>query len=80
MKSDFRFESLKGKFSSNPLDQNLMIGCPKRNRGGYTKKAFELGLQKPALKFNSGLELEQPGPLPSLMMHVLHFSLQSSTF
>ena len=57
-----------------------MIGCPKRNRGGYTKKAFELGLQKPALKFNSGLELEQPGPLPSLMMHVLHFSLQSSTF
>ena len=50
MKSDFRFESLKGKFSSNPLDHNLMIGCPKRNRGDYTKKAFEQRIKETQIK------------------------------
>ena len=61
MKSDFRFESLKGKFCSNPLDHNLMIGCPKRNRGDYSKRLLNKGLKKPRLKFNSGLELIRLG-------------------
>ena len=50
MKSDFRFESSKGKFSSNPFDHNLMIGCPKRNRGNYAEKAFEQRIKEIRVK------------------------------
>ena len=50
MKSDFRFESFKGKSSSNLFDHNLMIGCPKRNGGNYTKKAFEQRIKETQIK------------------------------
>ena len=47
VKSDFRFESFKRKFSSIRFDHNLMIGCPTKNKGNYSKKAIEQRFRNP---------------------------------
>ena len=57
MKFEFRYKSLKSKFSLIPLVCNLVIGCYKKNRENYLKNAFKQKKKKPGLKFNPGLEL-----------------------
>ena len=39
-KFEFRFESLKSKFSFILFTYNLMIGCSKKNRENYPGKCF----------------------------------------
>ena len=57
MKFDFRYESLRSKFSFILSANNLMIGCSKK-RGNYPgKNTFEQKKKKLGLKFNPGLAL-----------------------
>ena len=56
-KFDFRYESLRSKFSFILFANNLMIGCSKKKRGNYPENTFEQKKKKPGLKFNPVLAL-----------------------
>ena len=56
MKFDFRYESLRSKFSFILSANNLMIGCSKKEE--ITREnTFEQKKKKLGLKFNPGLAL-----------------------
>ena len=56
-KFEFRYESLKSKFSLILFVNNLMIGYSKRNRENCPRNAFDEKKKRPGFKFNSGLAL-----------------------
>ena len=56
-KFEFRYESLKSKFSFILFAYYSMIGCSKKNRENYRENAFEKKKKKLRLKFNRGLAL-----------------------
>ena len=57
MKSDFRSESFKRKFSVILFVNKLMIGCSIKNREKIPERQLNIGIKKPGLKFNLGLAL-----------------------
>ena len=67
MKLEFRYESLKRKFSLTLFAHNLFVECSKKIEEIMLGNAFEQKKKKPRLKFNTGLALillafEQLGP------------------
>ena len=67
MKLEFRYESLKRKFSLTLFAHNLLVECSKKIEKIILRNAFEQKKKKPRLKFNPGLALillafEQLGP------------------
>ena len=67
MKLEFRYESLKRKFSLTLFAHNLLVECSKKIEKIILGNAFEQKKKKPRLKFNPGLALillafEQLGP------------------
>ena len=59
-KLEFRYESLKSRFSFILFAYNLMIGCSKRIEQIIWENAFEQKKKKPRYKFNPGLALIGP--------------------
>ena len=57
MKFEFRYESIKRKFSLILFIYNLMIGCSKKNRENYRGKCFGTKEEETGLRFNPGLAL-----------------------
>ena len=57
MKSEFRTESIKIKFSRILFVYNVTLRCSKKNTRHYPKKLLNKGVKKPGLKFNHGLAL-----------------------
>ena len=56
-KFEFRYESLKSKFSLIIFVNNLMIGYSKKNRENCPRNAFDEKKERRELKFNPGLAL-----------------------
>lgn len=57
MKSDFRCDSFKGKFSLFLFDHDLTIACSKKIEKIIPKTLLNRGIIKPELNFNPGLTL-----------------------
>ena len=57
MKSEFRSESFKRKFSRIVFVLNMIIGCSKKNTVNYPKKAFPLANKETQIKINLGSAL-----------------------
>ena len=60
MKSEFRSESFKRKFSRIVFVLNMIIGCSKKNTVNYPKKAFPLTNKETQIKIQSWVSANRP--------------------
>ena len=77
MRFEFRYESLKIKFSFILFVYNLMIAFSKRIEEITRENAFEQTKKKPGLKFYLGLAIigfPTTGPRDLVVSHTMHIS------
>ena len=73
-KFEFRYKSLKRKFSSILSVYSLMIRCSKNNRENYLRKCFCIKKKKLELKFISGLAVIGPRSTGAFLTALPRFS------